>query len=80
MFARLLGGSLSDKYGSSRPMGLALIVASLATALTSLVKTGPALAICRFISGIVSSIYSLLHLVSKCTQKQTILTYNHTYI
>lgn len=52
MFARLVGGSLSDKYGASRPMGIALIVASIATALTSLVTTGPALSICRFISGI----------------------------
>ena len=52
MFARLVGGSLSDKYGASRPMGIALIVASIATALTSLVTTGPGLSICRFISGI----------------------------
>lgn len=52
MLARILGGSSSDKYGSSRPMGIALIIASIATGLTSLVNTGPQLAICRFISGI----------------------------
>ena len=52
MVARILGGAMSDNYGASRPMGVALIVASLATGLTALVESGPALCVCRFLSGV----------------------------
>jgi NNP family nitrate/nitrite transporter-like MFS transporter len=51
MFARLAAGAMTDRYGASRPMFIALIVSSLATGLTSLVNSGAALSICRFLSG-----------------------------
>jgi NNP family nitrate/nitrite transporter-like MFS transporter len=52
MFARLLAGAMTDKYGASRPMIIALIVASLSTGLTSLVSSGGSLSICRLVSGV----------------------------
>jgi len=51
MFMRVAGGPLTDRYGASRVMAVTLVVASMATFLTSLVETGAAIGVCRFFSG-----------------------------
>lgn len=51
MFMRVVGGSFTDRYGASRVMAAALLMASAATCLTTLVETGAAIIVCRFFSG-----------------------------
>ena len=48
IFARLAAGAMTDRYGVSRPMFIALIFASFTTGLTSQVNSGAALSICCF--------------------------------
>ena len=51
MVMRVVGGTFADRYGASRVMAAALLMASTATFLTSLVETGAAIMVSRFFSG-----------------------------